>query len=158
MNVLKIQQEILKALLTDGKESVHFYDYDAEHTFVTTTWKVGYVLPNDSLRVILRDAQSMMDLTSEIMGTVLLANHLIGTDEYRNGGVARKYLRKDSPETAIYVDTNLLKHFSHPELYQKKGGPTGQVVVTERVVGSSEDAIVGIVMPTKIAETADENY
>ena len=152
MNILKIQQEILKALLTDGKESVHYFDYDAEHTFVTTNLKVCYVLPNDSLRVILRDAQTMMNLTDEIMCTVLLANHLIGTDEYRNGGVARKYLRKDDPETAVYIDTNLLKHFNHPELYQKKGDPCGQVIVTERVAGSSEDEIVGLVMPTKIAE------
>lgn len=158
MNILKIQQEILKSLLSDGKDSVHFFDYDSDHTFVTTNWKVGYILPNESLRVILRDAQTMMELTDEIISTVLLANRLVGTDEYRNGGVARKYFRKDNPETAIYIDTNLLKHFRYPELYQKKGDPTGQVVVTERVVGSSEDEIVGIVMPTKIAETTDENY
>ena len=98
MNDLKIQQEVLKAILANPQQ-VRYFSYDLDQVFVTTTGTVGYFMPVDALRVNLTGAQIMADiLTDEIADAVQVGNRLVGTDEYRKGGVARKYLRHRSPE------------------------------------------------------------
>lgn len=151
MNDLKIQQEILKAILANPQQ-VSYFSYDIDQVFVTTTGTVGYFMPADALRVNLTGAQIMADiLTDEIADAVQVGNRLVGTDEYRKGGVARKYLREKGGQ-AVYIDTGLLKNFSFPELYQRSRSLLGPIIVTEHEVGADGRQVVGIVMPTKVDE------
>lgn len=150
MNVLKIQQEVLKALLTPGN-NVSYFVYDSEHVFVTVDAKVGYIIPTHEMRVELTDAQMIADLISDqIEEAMKPANRLIGTDEYRVGGTCRKYVWADNEVDETYFDTGLLKHFTNPELYKTKHPSLGLAVVTERGIGSDERRVVGIVIPYSI--------
>lgn len=150
MNVLKIQQEVLKALLTAGN-SVSYFVYDSEHIFVTMDSRVGYIIPTHEMRVELSGAQMVSDLFSDqIEATMKPANRLIGTDEYRVGGTCRRYLWADNEVVDTYFDTGLLKHFTNPELYKTKHPSLGFAVVTEKGIGSDERKVVGIVVPYRI--------
>ena len=151
MNNLKIQQEILKAILANPQQ-VRYCPYDIDQVFVTLTGTVGYFIAEDDLRVALKGAQIGVDtLTDEVTDALQAGNRLIGTDEYRKGGVARKYLREKGGQ-AVYVDTNLLKNFNFPELYQSPNHKLGPIIVTEHEVGADSRQVVGIVMPIKVDE------
>lgn len=150
MNVLKIQQEVLKALLTPGN-NVSYFVYDSEHIFVTMDSKVGYIIPTHEMRVELSGAQMVSDLFSDqIEEAMKPANRLIGTDEYRVGGTCRKYVWTDNEVDETYFATGLLKHFTNPELYKTKHPSLGLAVVTEKGIGSDERRVVGVVMPYRI--------
>ena len=90
MNVLKIQQELLKALCTEGKQ-VSYFIIDSEHVFVTVNAKVGYVIPEAQLRIQMTGSQMVTDLiTDQVEEALHPSNRLTGTDEYRIGGTVRK--------------------------------------------------------------------
>ena len=147
MDILKIQQELLKSLIKDQKGS-YYYD-DTGRVFVTTTGKVGYFIDETDLQVRLINAQSMMAL--DLKGIVSPENLLVGTDEYRIGGTVRKYRNDDVLREDTYVATDLLKHFGNPKLYQADD-PLAPIVVTEDQYGVGEQCIVGVVMPRKVKE------
>ncbi len=147
MNILKIQQEMLKSLVKDQKGS-YFHD-DEGRVFVTTTGKVGYFIDEADLQIGLRNAQSMMPLGLEDI--VCPENLLVGTDEYRIGGTVRKYRTDDVLREDTYVATGLLKYFDNPKLYQAEN-PLSAIVVTEDLYGVGEQYIVGVVMPHKVKE------
>lgn len=145
MDILKIQQELLKSLVKDQKGS---YYYDGEgRVFVTTSGKVGYFISETDLQLRLINAQSMMALDLE--GIVKPENLLVGTDEYRIGGTVRKYRNNDILREDTYVATGLLKPFDNPKLYQADD-PTGPIAVTEDLYGVGEQCLVGVVMPHKV--------
>lgn len=147
MNTLKIQQELLKALMTEP-ERVKYFPADDDRqraVFLTVTGTVGYVLPFDELRVDITLAQSMLDL--DLDRVVRPENLLEGTDEYRRGGDARRYHRgKDE----VYVSKSLLKNFDDPRLYYDPVRPL--VVVTEDRQQTGRYTIVGAVAPVLIKE------
>ena len=152
MNSIKVQQEILKALLS-GKQPVRYSNYGLDEVCVTTDGKVVYIMPEEELLVNLAGAQVSLDLlVGQIQATVRPANRLIGTDNYRMGGKARKYVRAEATEISSYFNTELLKHFTDPELYQDAGSTLSLAVVTERAPGTDERKIVGAVMPIRVAE------
>ena len=151
MNVLKIQQELLKAVLTD-RNRVSYYNQDSEHIFVTVNGQVGYILPTSELYVELTAAQMMVSdlITDQIEEAMKPANRLEGTDEYRIGGTVRKYVWAEDKEETAYFNTALLKNFDNPELYKAKLHPSSLAVVTENGIGADERKVVGIVMPYNI--------
>lgn len=152
MNVLKIQQEALKALFTAGN-IVSYFNYDTDHVFITLNARVGYIVPSDELRIDLRDAQAVTDIiTDQIEEAMHPSNRLIGTDEYRIGGTVRKYVWAEEEDRTAYFDTGLLKNFSNPELYKSRRHTASLAVVTEHGIGSDERKVVGIVMPYRIEE------
>ena len=155
MNILKIQQDLLKALIK-GVNVKYSSDFTETNTFITMDGKVGYVIPDNDLLVDfkhLENAQPTMDLDLEDL--VRLEYKLIGTDEYRRSGTARKYVSIDDfsedPEI-VYVDTGLLKNFESPILYKRPGDPRSMCVVTEDRFNTGELTVVGMVMPTIIKD------
>lgn len=147
MDILKIQQELLKSLVKDQKGS-YFYDGNGR-VFVTTTGKAGYFINEADLQVQLTGAQIMTRLDLEDI--VQPDNLLVGTDEYRIGGTVRKYRNDDVLRDDTYVATGLLKYFYNPKLYQE-ANPLSIIVVTEDIFGEGEQCIVGVVMPHKVKE------
>lgn len=149
MNILKIQQDVLKAMLADP-QSVKTYNFGIvkDYTFLTVSGTVGWVVPTNSLRVNISGAQLCMDMAlQEIIEDV---NELVGTDEYRIQGTARRYIRKDDPFEDVYVDTGLLKYFDKPKLYQQGGHYSNPIAVTEDIYGTGEFFLVGVVFPIKV--------
>ena len=145
MDILKIQQELLKSLVKDQKGS---YYHDGEgRVFVTTSGKVGYFINETDLQLRLINAQSMTALDLE--GIVKPENLLVGTDEYRIGGTVRRYRNNDILREDTYVATGLLKPFDNPKLYQADD-PWGLIAVTEDLYGVGEQCLVGVVMPYKV--------
>ena len=163
MNNLKIQQEILKAVLANP-ENVKHYKFENRIgeacTFVTITGAVGYVLRDDDLRVNLSGAQYMSDLRLE--GVVREYHRLIGTDEYRLKGLARRYDRQEPCAEPVYVDTSLLKNFENPALFQMPGNPFGIIVVAEEPWDDGNLYVRGVVTPVKVrneeTETDEEGW
>lgn len=147
MDILKIQQELLKSLVKDRKGSYYFDDQG--RVFVTTTGAAGYFINRADLQVELTNAQSMLPF--DLDGIVRPENLLVGTDEYRIGGTVRKYRNDDVLRDDTYVATGLLKYFDNPKLYQEED-PSSIVVVTEDLYGVGEQYIVGAVMPYKVKE------
>lgn len=66
MNILKVQQEILKAVCANPENVKHYtLASSAEEEgrlFLTVDGKVGYVVPVEGMHVILRGSQIMADL------------------------------------------------------------------------------------------------
>lgn len=151
MNNLKIQQEILKAVLANP-ENVKHYNFENRIgevcTFVTITGTVGYVLRDDDLRVKLSGAQYMTNLHLE--DVVRNTHQLIGTDAYRLKGLARRYDRQETGAEPVYVDTSLLKNFESPALFQLPGNPRGMIVVAEEPWDDGNLYVRGVVMPVKV--------
>lgn len=145
MNTLKIQQEVLKDLCTNG--NTRFFATEDDSIFLTVTGKVGYFVPAEQLQVQLRNAQSMLPLN--LAGVVVPDFLLVGTDEYRIGGGVRKYRRCDGEDT--YIATGLLKLFDNPTLYQDPFDES-TVVVTEDLFGTGEQTVVGVVAPYRMKE------
>lgn len=153
MNNLKIQQEILKAVLANP-ENVKMYPLETRNgedcTFVTITGTVGYVLQQDDLRVRLTGANYMADLYLESL--MKEENTLTGTDVYRRKGTARRYDSRDPMASPTYVDTGLLKNFDKPVLFQQPGDPLSMIVVAEEPWEDGKLYVRGVVMPTKMDE------
>lgn len=145
MNVLKIQQEVLKALCKGDR--VLYYHTD-EGVFLSTSGVHGWIVPEEHLHVNLAGAQVFTDLDLERL--FIEKNKLIGTDEYRKGGVARRYKPTRDQEASVYVNTNLLKYFDAPVLYQ---GPDvrGPIAVVEQPI-DGEPLVVGLVLPVAIKD------
>lgn len=158
MNILKVQQEILKAVCANP-ENVKYYslanpDEEAGRLFLTIDGKVGYVVPVEELRVLLRGSQIMADLDLDYL--VKPENRLNGTDDYRIKGTARRYTRVDDFLDDVYVDQSLLKLFDRPKLYQNPLRPLGVIAVTEDPNDTGEDVLAGIVMPCKVDRDSRE--
>lgn len=134
MNILKINQVILKDML--GEKRTGFHVCEDERVYVQVDPNVGYFLEEEQLIVNLAGAQNAFPYDPEEV--VAPKNLLTGTDEYRIGGAVRKYLHTN--ETAVYIDTGLLKNFDAPTLYHAEGSP---VVVTEDKYGAW--AVVGLI-------------
>lgn len=152
MNTLKIQQEILKAVLANP-ENVKMFPLETngeDCTFVTITGAVGYVLSQDDLRVRLTGANYMAAL--DLDDVIKPGNMLQGTDEYRRGGTARRYEKLTAGEDPVYVDTSLLKHFDSPVLFQEPKNPRGMIVVAEEPWEDGKLYVRGVVMPVKMDE------
>lgn len=122
MNVLKINQEVLKDMLATKRTSFSYCDDD--RLYIQVDPEVGYFLDEEQMLVNLSGAQQAVPYDPEEV--VAPRNLLVGTDEYRIGGTVRKYLHQNG--TAVYIQTGLLKHFDAPVLYHTEGSP---VVVTE---------------------------
>ena len=150
MKHLKIQQEILKALLANP-ETVKYYTTDNGDTFVTVNLKTGYLIPRGVLRLDLTGAQNTFD--PDLASVVRPVNLLQGSDDYRLKGTARRYERLPGSVSAhdTYIYTELLKHFDNPILYQGPS-PLGLIVVTEDPLDDGREQIVGIVMPCKVQD------
>lgn len=157
MNILKVQQEILKAVCANPENVKHF-EFSGEdgetYIFLTVDGKVGYVLNAETVKVNLRGAQYMTNLS--LPGLVKPENILNGTDDYRLKGTARRYTRVDDLLDDVYVDQSLLKLFDRPKLYQDMLSPCGVIAVTEDPMDSGEDVLVGIVMPCKVDRDSRE--
>jgi hypothetical protein len=143
MNILKIQQDLLKAFFKEGTTVKCFNLTDG--VFVTISGANGYVIPQDMLRVDLRDAQAIMDLP--LVDVFKQGAPLTPTDEYRIGGTVRKYLTTEDEE--VYIDTDLLKHFDNPTIYRSEHRPH-LLVLVEDLYGRGSLHIVGVVVPYKI--------
>lgn len=153
MNILKAQQEILKAII-ENPQNVRYFSYDIDNIFITANGAVGYIFPAEAVRIRLEGAQLALDWLSEhIEETMQPRNRLVGTDEYRKGGTARKYVRADDSEAASYFDVGLLKNFTNPELYQDARNPLSLAAVVEQGIGQDERKVVGVIMPVKIEAT-----
>lgn len=158
MNILKVQQEILKAVCANPGD-VKYYslanpDEEEGRLFLTFDGKVGYVVPVEELRVLLRGSRIMADLDLDDM--VKPENRLSGTDDYRIKGTARRYTRVDVFLDDVYVDQSLLKLFDRPKLYQNPLRPLGVIAVTEDPNGTGEDVLAGVVMPCKVDRDSRE--
>ena len=122
MNVLKINQEVLKDML--GTKRTSFSYCEGDRLYIQVDPEVGYFLAEEQMLVNLEGAQQAYPYDPEEV--VAPKNLLVGTDEYRIGGTIRKCLHQNG--TAVYIQTDLLKYFDAPVLYHAEGSP---VVVTE---------------------------
>lgn len=122
MNILKINQEVLKDML--GTKRTIFSYCDDDRLYIQVDPGVGYFLAEGQMLVNLEGAQQACPYDPEEV--VAPRNLLVGTDEYRIGGTVRKYLHTNGTE--VYIQTALLKNFDAPSLYHTEGSP---VVVTE---------------------------
>ena len=150
MNLLKIQQDVLKALLL--QKPVKYYPA-ADTTFLSIDGALGWFIPDNRQMLKLAGAQIMTPL-SDYVTDPDPEHQLIGTDTYRVGGSARAYIRRDG--LTVYVDTAKLKYFEHPTLYQK-GGPLSVITVAEDVFDTGEYTVAGIVAPMKVEPEDDED-
>lgn len=149
MNIPKIQQEVLKALLVDPK-NVKCTGFGEDSVLITLNHTVSWVLKQSWLRLDLEGTQNLIDYLPCTEHVVHPDNVLKPTDEYRLGGSARRYLRTDTEgEDDVYIDTARLKFFDHPTLYQSPGYPH-LVFVTEDLYQNGETLVVGIVCPVKV--------
>lgn len=151
MNIPKIQQEILKALLVDPN-NVKCTDFGEDSVLITVDHSVSWVLKESWLRLNLEGTQHFFDVFFlEAEDVIHPDNALKATDEYRLGGCARRYLRTDEllEGEDVYVDTAKLKYFDHPTLYQDPSHPH-ILVVTEDLYCNGEAVVVGIVVPVKV--------
>lgn len=158
MNVLKIQQDLVKALIK-GESVKYSEDFTETNVFVTMNGQVGYVLRKADLIVSLAGAQTCMDLNLEAV--VGPRCKLTGTDEYRRSGTARRFVYKDEATGEVwgedvYIDTGLIKYFDHPTFYKNPKYANDFCVVTEDIYGTGEQIVVGCVAPVIIKETQYE--
>lgn len=150
MNTLKIQSEVLKALIKGTPVKRAYYD---DKVFITFDGKVGYIIHDKDLRLCLDGAENIDNYIMEkALSTALnLFNLLEGTDTYRHAGTARKYLNDNGEE--VYVDQGLLKCFDRPKLYQESDDSL--IVVTEDIYEAGVPIVVGVVRPIKIEKEND---
>jgi hypothetical protein len=149
MNIAKIQQEVLKALLVDPK-NVKCTGFGEDSVLITLDHTVCWVLKQPWLRLDLDGTQDIFDFLPRTENVVEPDNVLKATDEYRLGGCARRYLRTDTvEEDDVYIDTAKLKFFDHPTLYQSPAFPH-LIFVTEDLYHNGETVVVGIVCPVKV--------
>lgn len=151
MNTLKIQSEILKALIKGTPVKCSFHHTDK--VFITLDGKVDYIIPDHDLKLRLGEAE---EIAPAIMDTALQTalepwNLLEGTDTYRRAGTARKYLNADGKE--VYVDQGQLKCFDRPKLYQEPDNAL--IVVTEDIYEAGAPIVVGVVCPINIEKEND---
>lgn len=155
MKLLKIQSEILKALMANPENVKHYHTVEGGVFIMTSPNSVGYVLPYGALRLDLTGAQIVGDLD---LGKLLYPENLLhGTDDYRLKGEARRFVRRPETEAErdTYIFTDLLKNFEHPKLYQGPS-PLSMIAVTEDRFDDGQEIIVGVVMPCKVNDTEDD--
>lgn len=161
MNLLKIQQDLLKVIFKKGPEKINYFVDDLyDRTFVIPDpLYVGYMIPNEKLRIDLSGAQQMLKDVGKLQETADYGYKLTGTDEYRHGGNARKYLRPyDKDMISVYVSKSLLKYFDDSaELRQLPGSPLQPIAVLEDRLGDGDLTIAGLVMPCRVKETEEDN-
>lgn len=155
MKLLKIQQDILKALLANPENVKHYHTSDDGVFVMTPPNSMGYVIPRGALRLDLTGVQIMGDLDLDKL--LYPENLLHGTDDYRLKGKARRFVRRPVTEAErdTYIFTDLLKNFENPRLYQGPS-PLGMIVVTEDPFDDGQETIVGVVMPCKVKDTEDD--
>ena len=151
MNILKVQQDVLKALCKGDR--VLYYHTDTGDVFLATKGSHGWIVPAELLQLKLIGAQQITDLGIEELFRE--RNKLNGTDEYRKGGVARRYKPTRSPESSVYVSTDLLKYFDAPTLYQGED-EKGPIAVVEQPF-DGEPLVVGMVLPVVVKDDDWEN-
>ena len=156
MNLLKIQQDLLKVIFKEEPEKVRFFHDDLfDRTFVMPNNHIGYLIPDEDLRVSLEGAQMVDPSVINLEGIVADGVTLIGTDEYRGGGDLRKYMKQTS-DRAVYVDKTKLKNFDPSAvLVQLSDSPFYPVAVLEDKYNDGDLTIVGMVMPCKVKETEE---
>lgn len=147
MNLLKIQTEVLKALV---KGTTVKYAFHGNKAFITLNDHVGYLITDKDLRLDLGGADEMAPyIIMDALGVDLdVEIPLRETDIYRHSGTARKYLTSTGDE--VYVDQGLLKCFERPKLYMEEG--TDYIIVTEDIYETGSPIAVGLVTPVKIEE------
>lgn len=151
MNVAKIQQELLKAMVVDPSKVRHII-LNNGNVFLTVDGTVGWILPFDQLRINLEGTQIASNLFEQAERIINIDNQLKATDEYRLGGCARRYHRTDMlDDVEVYIDTAKLKFFDHPTVYQDPRYPS-ILYVTEDLYGNGDPVWVGIVCPVKVKE------
>ena len=150
MNVPKIQQELLKALLVNP-QNVNFFDFEDDERIFIFDASVGYVLNADELRIDLSGAQVMTSLEDLFERILIPENRLLETDEYRLGGTARKYLRQNNINDNVYVDQKHLKLFTTPMLYQAQDSDMMKIIVVAEL-RDGKPSTVGCVFPVKVTE------
>lgn len=152
MNIAKVQQEMLKAVLKNPQAAAHIMLEDEykeiDVVYCTPDCKVGYVFPSELLRVRLYDTRIMPKLHLERI--IKPENLLTGTDDYKLGGAARRYKRTEDWMDDVYVDQHLLKLFDLPVLYQDPTDEYSVIAVVERPWEEDGDKLVGFVYPVKI--------
>lgn len=151
MNVLKIQQELLKAMVVDpSKVKCVYHTYD--WVFLTIDGVRGWNIPEEWLRLDLKGTQDAAMTFLPVDEVITPDNQLKATDKYRIGGTARLYLRTDDPiEQAVYVDTDHLKFFTNPVLYQHPRWPY-LLYITEDLYNNGNPVWVGVVCPVKVKD------
>lgn len=152
MNYLKVEQEILKALCKGKKVS---YYSTGNSVFVTTDGFVGWMIPREALHLDLQTgAMPRVDLHLE--RARVSGCELQGTDQYRHGGTARRYLRGGDPSDEVYIDQSLLKCFEAPTFYQGER-PTGPITIVEHDLVDGHPFIAGCVMPIRVKDEDNGN-
>lgn len=150
MNAAKIQQELLKALVVDPSK-VRTLALDDGKVFLTVDGTVGWILPQEQLRISLEGTQFSANVFLDGDAVIKPENQLKATDEYRLGGCARRYYRTDElgDLEEVYIDTSKLKFFEHPTVYQDMRYPS-ILYITEDLYGNGDPVWVGIVRPVKV--------
>lgn len=151
MNVLKAQQEILKALVA-GDKVAWCKDFITGAVLVSTNGVTVYNIPPELLFVNLSSAELTEGLRDLANVAITPENLLIATDEYRVGGTVRKYVRACDRTQEVYVDTKAIKNFTLPTLYQDPTHPWSPVLVTERELMEDEILTVGVVAVVNLEE------
>lgn len=151
MNVLKIQQELLKAMVVDPSK-VKCVDRFDDWVSLTIDGSLVWNIPREWLRLNLEGTQESAVVFPTEDVVITPDNQLKATDNYRVGGTARQYLRTDDPiEQEVYVDTGKLKFFTNPTLYQHPEWPY-LLYITEDLYNNGDPVWVGTVCPIKVKD------
>lgn len=151
MDLLKIQTELLKAVVKGGK-----YGFETcweNKIAFTTDGYVLYLLDADKLHVRLDNEEKRSpSLRHYLPGSLSLNGmyQLDATDEFKTheNGMAQKYLFAGQTDKPIWLDPKRLKHFTRPRLMQRIYNPRGGIVVVE--YKDDDPTIAGCVVPVNM--------
>ena len=147
MNIIKAQKIIFNALLSGCH--VRKYEFDKDNVFITPDCYHGYILPYSSLQVNIDRIPVMKNLDAESVVTeencCRLSRELVLQEH------PKEYLRKlKKGDQSIYFNQKLMDCFQNPKFYCKD--PHQMIVITEDISANRKNAVVGIIMPTRVEE------
>ena len=149
MNILKIQQDVLKALLKD--ERVGHCKLKDGRVLITTCGAVAHIIPEADLHLRLDsrpEATSLRGLV-DVAATYYAEHELTPTDNYIRAGKVREYIR-NFDDVITYIDVANLKNFDKDAKLYQRGNNLAPVTVSERLPLEKEPSVVGVVMPMNI--------
>lgn len=148
MNIYKAQKEIFNAMLSG--EHCGKYEIDEQNVFITPCGFHGFVIPYSQIQINLTKIRDMKNL--DIQSIVREENLCELTKEALILEHPRIYARKlKKGDECIYFNEKLMRCFQNPKFYNAH--PHQIIVVTEDISATKQNAIVGVILPTRVTDS-----
>lgn len=154
MNVLKFQQEVLKAyMLTPDSKSACWTRKGEDHLMLILNRNVGIFLSNDAMvlnptKIPEIPAESGAKIIDPAMKSWVEGNLLEPTEEYRFTSGNKKIRIYKARAWQTGIDQSLLKYFDTPTMRLYQLEERGVILITEKTKGFEE--AVGVVLPVRL--------